>query len=163
MGQKRCLAALESVKPYNPIQVSCDVNNRILTTESEPTCCTFGSHNLIYAGTEDGGVIVWNLNDGPQLTETLTILKTSYFILNPSYSTLGLYTLNSHQSSIKSIATLTNKICSIDQFGHVEFWSVIETDKSNYTHDYGSSIGASIKLVRGSTFHIDPLVMFDAN
>jgi hypothetical protein len=132
-------------------------------SESEPSCCSFSKtrSNLIFAGTSNGGILVWNLYDSETLTQKLTLASKIYIIHKPSYCTHGLYSsLESrvHQGVVKSISSIdeaATTVVSIDEFGKIQFWSVIdldETDKSAFDLDFGMAIGSSIRLARGNTF-----------
>ncbi|KAJ3226324.1 WD repeat-containing protein 60 [Clydaea vesicula] len=151
---------------------------RILTCECEPMCCTFGTTkpNLIFAGTKDGSIQVWNLNDVEKLSETITIVKTIYIIQKPSYSTDALFFENTcHQGMIKSIVSLDqfeinqkkkknsllegeekfSQFCTIDEFGFVQFWNCVEI--KNYgleiDLDLGMNIGSSIRVIKDAGFN----------
>ncbi len=132
--------------------------------------------NLIFAGTRDGGVQAWNLLDSEKLGETLNIMNSSMIIQRPSYSTDGLYSISriheggivcissidatSHSTSESSSSSIglssLMQICTIDEFGFIQFWSVAEVaetaTRENIDFDLGMAIGSSIRIIKGTGF-----------
>ncbi|KAJ3189846.1 WD repeat-containing protein 60 [Gaertneriomyces sp. JEL0708] len=154
---------------------------RMLICESEPLQCFFAPMKpyLVFAGTVDGGVLVWDLREHPSKHTSVTSTSGDAMIIRmPSYSTDGIYTLNGgHQEQICSVmpmwtsphmrSTFRNStgvdaagslpIASVDETGVLQIWSVIELRDESFTHaesDFGMALGSKIRLVRSSRFQL---------
>ena len=117
--------------------------------EGEPTTCCVAPNkaNLIFAGTSDGGISVWDLQEPSSFHLTIDVEKETEWknietltIRRPSYRTDGLYRFDkSHRSSIQEILPLFKyqdknsgldisdesmsfQIASIDDVGYVQLW-----------------------------------------
>ena len=89
--------------------------HRILVCEGEPVSCCISptKPNLIFAGTKDGGINVWDLQDTYLSRNNMHHISNDFIIKNqtvlwPSYSTNGMYSMNkSHGGAIIALIHLT--------------------------------------------------------
>src|SRR5690349_14916489 len=74
--------------------------------ESEPACCCFAPNkpNLVFAGTANGSVLMWDIQELPSLHQKINLPFGEMVFRFPSYSTDGLFTQNgAHEEPIRSI------------------------------------------------------------
>ncbi|KAJ3282961.1 WD repeat-containing protein 60 [Borealophlyctis nickersoniae] len=152
---------------------------RILTCECEPTSCCFAptKPTLIFAGTSDGSLQVWDLQ-APSLQSPVEVDGMDLVLCRPSYCTDGLYTMKRvHEEPIRAVVALHQvdeqaknggsvaladaeqsfQICSVDDAGNVQLWTPIELlDDSNdeVERDFGMAVGSRVKLLRSSSFSL---------
>ncbi|KAI8588723.1 hypothetical protein BDZ88DRAFT_420885 [Geranomyces variabilis] len=154
---------------------------RILACENSPTSCCFATnkHSLVFAGTDSGSVLAWDLQESPALhpaVDTGDGLQVT--VQYPSYSTDGIYTLSgTHEEPIRRIVALPHaqesqgvdsflfgrlgaddagsfQIGSTDEAGVMQLWTVIEHLDASFAAsemDFGMAIGGRIKLIRSTT------------
>lgn len=107
--------------------------------------------------------------------EMLNLMSSSIVIQRPSYSTDGLYSISRvHEGAIVSISSINSsssaaaetnssigvsslmQICTVDEFGSIQFWSVSEVGETatrdNINFDLGMAIGSSIRIIKGTGF-----------
>ncbi|KAL5032170.1 hypothetical protein BDV3_000762 [Batrachochytrium dendrobatidis] len=155
--------------------------SRVLVCQSRVTCCCFAPTKpfLVFAGTVDGGVQVWDLREPAtnHISATLFPDQDAFSIRPPSYSTDGIYTLaQSHLHPIVSILPLhkydhktvekdqqTNssfsnsfQLATIDSSGVFQLWVVIELKESaiDLDADLGRRIGSRVKLMGSNSFQM---------
>lgn len=121
---------------------------RILVCESEPSCCCFApiKPNLVFAGTDCGSVLAWDLQESPTTHEKIHVGGEETTFRYPSYSTDGIYTLQgAHEEPIRCVIALPHaqenkgtselftfgsfgrdqgsfQLASIDTAGAVQLW-----------------------------------------
>ncbi|KAJ3045875.1 WD repeat-containing protein 60 [Rhizophlyctis rosea] len=139
----------------------------ILTCSPQITTCTFSptKPTLIFAGTEDGSIQLWDLTEPVSLHPTYKINGTDVRVRRPSYATDGLYTVErAHEAKIVGVMAMHEEgreeggvqVASVDEGGR----SVIETRgeaKELSDVDYGMGIGSKVKLVKSTGVQVkDP-------
>eukprot|EP00357_Protocruzia_adherens_P001145 CAMPEP_0115006500 /NCGR_PEP_ID=MMETSP0216-20121206/20544_1 /TAXON_ID=223996 /ORGANISM="Protocruzia adherens, Strain Boccale" /LENGTH=916 /DNA_ID=CAMNT_0002373109 /DNA_START=104 /DNA_END=2854 /DNA_ORIENTATION=+ len=163
---------------------------KVLISESQIQTLTVprNTHNLLFAGTVDGSVLVWDLRESDATHKNLNNknffmgLKKNYETIfetlpegafrRPSYSSDGIY-LDSHMCTVMKIVDVERQgsegskltqIVSIDDFGGIISWQIIESaegDLSGSEADLGVGIGSRIKLTKNVT--IDMKSLYDGN
>ncbi|KAJ3161303.1 WD repeat-containing protein 60 [Geranomyces michiganensis] len=129
---------------------------RVLACENAPTSCCFATnkHSLVFAGTDSGSVLAWDLQELPALHPAINIGDGQQLTVQyPSYSTDGIYTLSgTHEEPIRRVVALPHaqesqagggvdsfllgrlgaddagsfQIASTDEAGVMQLWTVIE-------------------------------------
>ncbi|KND03310.1 uncharacterized protein SPPG_02357 [Spizellomyces punctatus DAOM BR117] len=157
---------------------------RVLVCEGDPTCCCFAPTKpyLVFAGTGDGSVLAWNLQESPSLHRKVIIDGQEILLRYPSYSTSGIYTLKgTHDEPIRNIMALHQyrparednwhaalgvsselegqsfQVASLDESGWMHIWAVVELRSESITAselDFGMAIGGRLKLIRSTGFKI---------
>eukprot|EP00042_Codosiga_hollandica_P039940 m.338532 g.338532 ORF g.338532 m.338532 type:complete len:827 (+) comp55734_c0_seq6:47-2527(+) len=160
-----------------------ELPQQILACESSVTCCCFSPEYtfLVFAGTKDGSVLVWDLRESPSLHKLrYNFQKSSLLIRSPSFSTDGVELQFSHQGAIQLItamdanahvshhsatdpssrASVSFQLATIDEEAVFKSWIVIELDKPDFAgspRDLGLHPGSRIKLVRGASMPLAAL------
>lgn len=146
------------------------------------TCCCFAPSkpHLIFAGTLDGSIQVWDLTEANSDHRTVVYPGAEsdgdlISVRIPSYSTDGLYTKQRvHEHSIVKLNPLHKyekvveseeahedrseafQICSSDSLGVVQIWSVVELEGLAVATqlDFGMRLKSRVKLIRASHFKV---------
>ncbi|XP_077347262.1 cytoplasmic dynein 2 intermediate chain 1 isoform X2 [Lithobates pipiens] len=154
----------------------------ILMCESEVKCCCFspGKASLVFAGTVDGSVLVWDLREDFSMHQTLTIEDVNWTFRSVTFSTDGVFSYVNHTHQVKSIepvptveakepgisalssqgeevSGLSFQIASLDENGHLIFWVVVElrkVDLAGSQSDLGLIPGGKVKLVHSSSINL---------
>ncbi|XP_043100036.1 cytoplasmic dynein 2 intermediate chain 1 isoform X1 [Puntigrus tetrazona] len=151
---------------------------KILLYEFEVRCCCFspGKVKLVFAGTEVGSVVVWDLREHSGSHSNLVVGKEVWTLRYPTFSTDAVLSDVGHQSPVVSIepvlaaadtnlkSTLTANIeeslglsfqlGSLDENGVLTLWVVVELPKGNDSGsqtDLGLRPGGKIKLLHSSS------------
>uniref|UniRef100_A0A672PLQ5 WD repeat-containing protein 60-like n=1 Tax=Sinocyclocheilus grahami TaxID=75366 RepID=A0A672PLQ5_SINGR len=151
---------------------------KILLYESEVRCCCFspGKVTLVFAGTEIGSVVVWDLREHSGTHLNLVVGKEVWTLRYPTFSTDAVLSVVGHLSPVVSIepvlatadtsskSTLTADIdeClglsfqlgSLDENGVLTLWVVVELHKGNDSGsqtDLGLRPGGKVKLLHSSS------------
>ncbi|KAM4689705.1 cytoplasmic dynein 2 intermediate chain 1 [Discoglossus pictus] len=155
---------------------------KVLVCESEVTCCCFGpgKASLVFAGTVDGSVVVWDLREEYSMHLTMRISDTNWTFRSATFSTDGIFTNKSHTSPVKAIEPVSSavskdhglpmlssheeiagfsfQIASLDESGHLHLWVVVElrkVDLAGSSSDLGLIPGGKVKLVHSSIIHLN--------
>ncbi|KAM8967161.1 cytoplasmic dynein 2 intermediate chain 1 [Pelodytes ibericus] len=167
----KCIMCLWNVwEPSTP--------QKVLTCESQVTCCCFspGKVSLVFAGTADGSVVVWDLREDISLHHTVTLADTSWTFRSATFSTDGVFTKVNHSSPITAVETVLSaaykehgmaslssqeevssssfQIATLDETGHLILWVVVELrkkDMSGSQNDLGLIPGGKVKLAHSSS------------
>ncbi|XP_026071354.1 WD repeat-containing protein 60 isoform X1 [Carassius auratus] len=151
---------------------------KILLYESEVRCCCFspGKVTLVFAGTEIGSVVVWDLREHSGTHVNLVVGKELWTLRYPTFSTDAVLSVVGHLSPVVSIepvlatadtsskSTLTADIDeslglsfqlgSLDENGVLTLWVVVELQKGNDSGsqtDLGLRPGGKVKLLHSSS------------
>ncbi|XP_016406933.1 WD repeat-containing protein 60-like [Sinocyclocheilus rhinocerous] len=151
---------------------------KILLYESEVRCCCFspGKVTLVFAGTEIGSVVVWDLREHSGTHLNLVVGKEVWTLCYPTFSTDAVLSVVGHLSPVVSIepvlatadtsskSTLTADIDeslglsfqlgSLDENGVLTLWVVVELQKGNDSGsqtDLGLRPGGKVKLLHSSS------------
>ncbi|XP_056375524.1 cytoplasmic dynein 2 intermediate chain 1 isoform X2 [Hyla sarda] len=154
---------------------------KILVCESEVICCCFspGKASLVFAGTVDGSVLVWDLREDSSMHQTMTIEDTIWTLRSSTFSTDGIFTPMSHTHPVKAVepvpstetkdrgisslsspeemSGLSFQVASLDESGHLILWVVVElrkADPAGSQSDLGLIPGGKVKLIHSSSIHL---------
>ncbi|XP_063777991.1 cytoplasmic dynein 2 intermediate chain 1 isoform X2 [Pseudophryne corroboree] len=154
---------------------------KILICESEVKCCCFSPSkaSLVFAGTADGSVVVWDLREDFSMHQTMRIEDTNWTFRSATFSTDGVFTQVGHSLPVKAIepvpsteakdhemsslssreemSGLSFQVASLDESGHLIFWVVVELRKADLAgsqSDLGLIPGGKVKLVHSSSIHL---------
>ncbi|XP_069815009.1 cytoplasmic dynein 2 intermediate chain 1 isoform X2 [Dendropsophus ebraccatus] len=154
---------------------------KILICESEVRCCCFspGKASLVFAGTVDGSVLVWDLREDISMHQTMMIQDANWTFRSATFSTDGIFTQVSHTHAVKAIepvpsaetkdhgisslssaeemSGLSFQVASLDESGHLILWVVVElrkVDLAGSQSDLGLIPGGKVKLIHSSSVHL---------
>ncbi|XP_066483668.1 cytoplasmic dynein 2 intermediate chain 1 [Tiliqua scincoides] len=157
---------------------------KILFCESQVTCCCFSPSKatLVFAGTVDGSVLVWDLREDSRMHHCIKINETDWTFRSPTFSTDGVFAPVNHTypvltiepvstsvfkeqncglsylSSQEEMLGLSFQIASMDENGTLSLWVVVELQKGDLAgsqSDLGLIPGGKIKLVHSSTVQLN--------
>ncbi|OCT73877.1 cytoplasmic dynein 2 intermediate chain 1 isoform X1 [Xenopus laevis] len=154
---------------------------KVLICDAEVKCCCFspGRAALVFAGTVDGSVAVWDLREDPTMHHTMKIADTNWTFRSATFSTDGVFTPITHRGSVRAIEPVPSaaykdhglsllssqevsgfsfQIASLDESAHLVLWVVVElrkVDLAGSQNDLGLIPGGKIKLVHSSSIHLD--------
>ncbi|XP_077159291.1 cytoplasmic dynein 2 intermediate chain 1 isoform X2 [Paroedura picta] len=162
-------------QPSNP--------QKILFCGSQVKCCCFSPSKatLVFAGTVDGSVLVWDLREDSRIHHCININETDWAFRSPTFSTDGIFMSVSHMcpilaiepvstmvfkeqncglsylSSQEEMLGLSFQIASMDENGTLHLWVVVELQKEDLAgsqRDLGLIPGGKVKLVHSSTIQL---------
>ncbi|KAL8164939.1 UNVERIFIED_CONTAM: WD repeat-containing protein 60, partial [Gekko kuhli] len=162
-------------QPSNP--------QKILFCGSQVMCCCFSPSKatLVFAGTVDGSVLVWDLREDSRMHHRITFNETDWAFRSPTFSTDGTLASVSHMcpiltiepvsttifkeqncglsylSSQEEMLGLSFQIASMDESGTLSLWVVVELQKEDLAgsqRDLGLIPGGKVKLVHSSTIQL---------
>ncbi|XP_039609533.1 cytoplasmic dynein 2 intermediate chain 1 isoform X1 [Polypterus senegalus] len=157
---------------------------KILVCESEITCCCFSPVKaaLIFAGTSDGSVLLWDLREHFSLHYTTKIGDQDWTLRYPTFSTNAIFPTSSHSYPIRAAEAVSTNledenskgfsllsspeetlglsflIASLDENGVLNLWVVVElpkADQAGSLTDLGLRPGGKIKLLHSSSILIN--------
>ncbi|XP_054848145.1 cytoplasmic dynein 2 intermediate chain 1 isoform X2 [Eublepharis macularius] len=163
-------------QPLNP--------QKILCCRSQVTCCCFSPSKatLVFAGTVDGLVLVWDLREDSRMHHCINFNEMNWAFRSPTFSTDGVFTSVSHMcpiltiepvattifkeqncglsylSSREEMSGLSFQIASMDENGTLSLWVVVELQKEDLSgsqRDLGLIPGGKVKLVHSSTIQLN--------
>ncbi|XP_048367590.1 cytoplasmic dynein 2 intermediate chain 1 isoform X2 [Sphaerodactylus townsendi] len=175
LDRKNIICVWNVWQPSNP--------QKILFCGSQVTCCCFSPSKatLVFAGTGDGSVLVWDLREDSRMHHCMNFNETDWAFRSPTFSTDGVFTSLSHMcpiltiepvsttvfkeqncglsylSSREELLGLSFQIASMDENGILSLWVVVELQKEDLAgsqRDLGLIPGGKVKLVHSSTFQI---------
>ncbi|KAE8595737.1 hypothetical protein XENTR_v10015862 [Xenopus tropicalis] len=154
---------------------------KVLVCDAEVKCCCFspGRAALVFAGTIDGTVAVWDLREDPALHHTMKIADTSWTFRAATFSTDGVFDQQTHTCSVRAIEPLSSaaakdhgmsllssqeevsgfsfQIASLDESAHLILWVVVELRKVDWAgsqNDLGLIPGGKIKLSHSASIRL---------
>ncbi|XP_030054617.1 cytoplasmic dynein 2 intermediate chain 1 isoform X2 [Microcaecilia unicolor] len=159
------------------------IPQKILVCEAQIKCCCFspGKATLVFAGTVDGSVVMWDLRENSSMHHCKKIINTDWIFRSPTFSTDGILTTVNHVCSVEAIEPvptsvskmqnhglsrlesqeemlgLSFQIASLDENGILNLWVVIElqtVDPAGSQSDLGLIPGGRVKLVHSSAVHL---------
>ncbi|XP_037746987.1 cytoplasmic dynein 2 intermediate chain 1 isoform X5 [Chelonia mydas] len=157
---------------------------KVLVCEAEVSCCCFSPSKatLVFAGTMDGSLVVWDLREDSRMHHCIKLNETDWIFRAPTFSTDGvLSSLNhtypvlaiepvstsvykeqnyglSHLSSQEEMSGLSFQIASMDENGTLNLWVAVELQKVDLAgsqSDLGLIPGGKVKLVHSSTVQLN--------
>ncbi|XP_062981942.1 cytoplasmic dynein 2 intermediate chain 1 isoform X2 [Elgaria multicarinata webbii] len=119
---------------------------KLLFCESQVTCCCFSPSKatLVFAGTVDGSVLVWDLREDSRMHHGMKVNEADWTFRSPTFST--------------EMLGLSFQIASMDENGTLSLWVVVELQKGDLAgsqSDLGLIPGGKIKLVHSSTVQLN--------
>ncbi|XP_069504090.1 cytoplasmic dynein 2 intermediate chain 1 isoform X2 [Ambystoma mexicanum] len=154
---------------------------KLLLCDSEIKCCCFspGKATLVFAGTMDGSVVVWDLREDSSMHHCMTVADSNWVFRSSTFSTDGVLTSVNHVCPVLaiepisttvvkegSLANLTSEeemlglsfqMASLDENGYLNLWVVMELQKVDVAgsqSDLGLIPGGKVKLVHSSTINL---------
>nr|XP_015210109.1 PREDICTED: WD repeat-containing protein 60 [Lepisosteus oculatus] len=153
---------------------------KVLICESEIQCCCFspGQATLVFAGTADGSVIVWDLREHSSLHHTMKIGEQDWTLRFPTFSTDSVLATSGHFSQVRAVEPvqvdvtegqspgffllsseeeslgLSFQLASLDDSGVLNLWVVVELPKASLAGsqtDLGLKPGGKVKLLHSSS------------
>ncbi|XP_068790393.1 cytoplasmic dynein 2 intermediate chain 1 isoform X2 [Struthio camelus] len=157
---------------------------KVLICDSEvQSCCVSPSKTtLVFAGTVDGSLLVWDLREDSRMHPQMTFGGTDWAFRVPTFSTDGILNSVNHTSPILAVEpVLTSlyaeqnyglsslsyqeemsdcpfQIASMDENGILNMWVVVELQKVDLAGsqtDLGLIPGGKVKLVHSSTIELN--------
>ncbi|KAF2984030.1 hypothetical protein EK904_008070 [Melospiza melodia maxima] len=108
-------------------------------------CCCFSPSKatLVFAGTADGSLLVWDLREDSRMHPCMMISETEWTFRVPTFST--------------EMSSPPFQIASMDENGILNMWVVVELQKADLAGsqtDLGLVPGGKVKLVHSSTMEL---------
>ncbi|XP_028942536.1 WD repeat-containing protein 60 [Antrostomus carolinensis] len=157
---------------------------KVLICDSEVTCCCFSPNKtaLVFAGTIDGSLLVWDLREDSRMHPHMVISETDWTFRVPTFSTDGILNSVTHTSPILAVEPVSTslytdqnyglsslsyqeemssppfQIASMDENGILNMWVVVELQKVDLAGsqtDLGLIPGGKVKLIHSSTMDLN--------
>ncbi|XP_068862528.1 cytoplasmic dynein 2 intermediate chain 1 isoform X2 [Aphelocoma coerulescens] len=157
---------------------------KVLICDSEVICCCFSPSKatLVFAGTVDGSLLVWDLREDSRMHPCMMISETEWAFRVPTFSTDGILSSVNHTSPILAVEPVSTsvssdhsyglsslsyqeemsgppfQIASMDENGILNMWVVVELQKVDLAGsqtDLGLVPGGKVKLVHSSTVELN--------
>ncbi|XP_068260964.1 cytoplasmic dynein 2 intermediate chain 1 isoform X2 [Nyctibius grandis] len=157
---------------------------KVLICDSEVMCCCFSPNKttLVFAGTIDGSLLVWDLREDSRMHPHVMIGETDWTFRVPTFSTDGILNSVNHTSPILAVESVSTslytdqnyglsslsyqeemsgppfQIASMDENGVLNMWVVVELQKVDLAGsqtDLGLIPGGKVKLVHSSTMELN--------
>ncbi|KFP80616.1 WD repeat-containing protein 60, partial [Acanthisitta chloris] len=157
---------------------------KVLICDSEVICCCFSPSKttLVFAGTIDGSLLVWDLREDSRMHPHMMISETDWTFRVPTFSTDGILKSVTHTSPILAVEPVSTsldtdhnyglsslsyqeemsgppfQIASMDENGILNMWVVVELQKVDLAGsqtDLGLVPGGKVKLVHSSTMELN--------
>ncbi|XP_078465317.1 cytoplasmic dynein 2 intermediate chain 1 isoform X1 [Lampetra fluviatilis] len=153
---------------------------RVLLSEPEVSCCCFGLDRagLLFAGTEAGGLLLWDPREPPALHRALRDDGEHVWPLRlPTYSTVGAASGTGHSTPVRAVepvptpsvplsarspterSGLSYQLASLEEGGVMNLWVVLEmptADAAGSLSDLGLMPGGRVKLLHSSRIQLHP-------
>ncbi|CAG9319513.1 unnamed protein product [Blepharisma stoltei] len=141
--------------------------SRLLLSDSTVSTVVISrnSEHIAIAGTDVGGILLWDLRESSSFHEIIHIDDKKYTLRRPTYSTEGVVE-NSHIGSVQKIIELAGpkgqsfSIASLDNSGQLISWSIAElpiADLAGSEIDLGLRVGGRVKIVKSNSLAIPNL------
>ncbi|XP_071590860.1 cytoplasmic dynein 2 intermediate chain 1 isoform X2 [Heliangelus exortis] len=157
---------------------------KVLICDSEVICCCSSPSKatFVFAGTIDGSLLVWDLEEDSRMHPHVMISETDWTFRVPTFSTDGILNSVSHTSPILAVEPVSTslysdqkyklsslsyqdetsgppfQIASMDENGILNMWVVVELQKVDLAGsqtDLGLIPGGKVKLVHSSTMELN--------
>ncbi|XP_074430245.1 cytoplasmic dynein 2 intermediate chain 1 [Larus michahellis] len=157
---------------------------KVLICDSEVICCCFSPNKttLVFAGTVDGSLLMWDLREDSRMHRHMVISETDWTFRVPTFSTDGILNSVNHASPILAVEPVSTslytdqncglsslsyqeemsgppfQIASMDENGILNMWVVVELQKVDLAGsqtDLGLIPGGKVKLVHSSTVELN--------
>uniref|UniRef100_A0A8C5NLC7 WD repeat domain 60 n=1 Tax=Junco hyemalis TaxID=40217 RepID=A0A8C5NLC7_JUNHY len=92
---------------------------KVLTCGSEVMCCCFSPSKatLVFAGTADGSLLVWDLREDSRMHPCMMISETEWTFRVPTFSTDGILNSVNHTSPILAVEPVSTSLSSDHSYG----------------------------------------------
>ena len=132
----------------------------VLVSEGSPNCCGFApspSTNVVYAGMEEGGVYLWDLEESAARHPTHQVGSQTIVVRRPSYTTDYLADMTTSGAPIVSVVAVPRTgsratpcyLYSLSSWGNVSVWTLTITGRNEGSDmDLGMRVGSCVRLVR---------------
>uniref|UniRef100_A0A8D2IR02 WD repeat domain 60 n=1 Tax=Varanus komodoensis TaxID=61221 RepID=A0A8D2IR02_VARKO len=92
---------------------------KLLFCESQVTCCCFSPSKatLVFAGTVDGSVLVWDLREHARMHHCLKVNDTDWTFRSPTFSTDGVFTSVNHTCPVLTVESVSTSVCKEQNCG----------------------------------------------
>ncbi|XP_068002127.1 cytoplasmic dynein 2 intermediate chain 1 isoform X1 [Melanerpes formicivorus] len=156
---------------------------KVLICDSEVVCCCFSPSKtpLVFAGTVDGSLLVWDLREDSRMHPHVMMSENDWAFRVPTFSTDGILNSVNHTSPILAVEPVSTslytdhnyglsslsyqeemsvppfQIASMDENGILNMWVVVELQKVDLAGsqtDLGLIPGGKVKLVHSSTMQL---------
>ncbi|XP_027576561.1 cytoplasmic dynein 2 intermediate chain 1 isoform X3 [Pipra filicauda] len=157
---------------------------KVLICDSEVMCCCFSPSKttLVFAGTIDGSLLVWDLREDSRMHPHTMMSGTDWTFRVPTFSTDGILNSVNHTSPVLAVEPVSTsldtdhsyglsglsyqeevsgppfQIASMDENGILNMWVVVELQKVDLAGsqtDLGLVPGGKVKLVHSSTMELN--------
>ncbi|XP_064494027.1 cytoplasmic dynein 2 intermediate chain 1 isoform X5 [Pseudopipra pipra] len=157
---------------------------KVLICDSEVMCCCFSPSKttLVFAGTIDGSLLVWDLREDSRMHPHMMMSGTDWTFRVPTFSTDGILNSVNHTSPVLAVEPVSTsldtdhsyglsglsyqeevsgppfQIASMDENGILSMWVVVELQKVDLAGsqtDLGLVPGGKVKLVHSSTMELN--------
>ncbi|KAL7976498.1 hypothetical protein Chor_008447 [Crotalus horridus] len=117
-----------------------------LRSACQVTCCCFSpcKATLVFAGTVDGSVLVWDLREDSRMHQCVKVNETNWTFRSPTFSTDGVFATINHSCTVLTIEPVSTSVFKEQNCGF-SYLSVQE----------GLIPGGKIKLVHSSTVQLN--------
>uniref|UniRef100_A0A8C3GFE1 Dynein 2 intermediate chain 1 n=1 Tax=Cairina moschata TaxID=8855 RepID=A0A8C3GFE1_CAIMO len=119
---------------------------KVLICDSEVLCCCFSPSRttLVFAGTIDGSLLVWDLREDSRIHPHVTFGETDWTFRVPTFSTDGVLNSVNHTSPIVAVEPVSTSLCTDQKYG-----------LSSLSYQEGLIPGGKVKLVHSSTMELN--------
>ncbi|XP_067398793.1 cytoplasmic dynein 2 intermediate chain 1 isoform X2 [Emydura macquarii macquarii] len=157
---------------------------KVLVCEAEVSCCCFSPSKatLVFAGTMDGSLVVWDLREDSRMHHSMKLNETDWIFRAPTFSTGGVLSSINHTypilaiepvstsvykeqnyglsylSSQEEMSGLSFQIASMDENGTLNLWVAVELQKVDLAgsqSDLGLIPGGKVKLILSATVQLN--------
>uniref|UniRef100_A0A8C9UC52 Dynein 2 intermediate chain 1 n=1 Tax=Serinus canaria TaxID=9135 RepID=A0A8C9UC52_SERCA len=92
---------------------------KVLICDSEVMCCCFSPSKatLVFAGTADGSLLVWDLREDSRMHPCMMITETEWTFRVPTFSTDGILNSVNHTSPILAVEPVSTSLNSDHSYG----------------------------------------------
>uniref|UniRef100_A0A8B9EKR6 WD repeat domain 60 n=1 Tax=Anser cygnoides TaxID=8845 RepID=A0A8B9EKR6_ANSCY len=96
---------------------------KVLICDSEMLCCCFSPSKttLVFAGTTDGSLLVWDLREDSRMHPRMTFGETDWTFRLPTFSTDGVLNSVNHTSPIVAVEPVSTSLCTDQKYGLSSF------------------------------------------
>uniref|UniRef100_A0A8C0U115 WD repeat domain 60 n=1 Tax=Cyanistes caeruleus TaxID=156563 RepID=A0A8C0U115_CYACU len=119
---------------------------KVLICDSEVVCCCLSPSKatLVFAGTVDGSLLVWDLREDSRMHPCMMITETEWTFRVPTFSTDGILNSVNHTSPILAVEPVSTSLNSDHSYG-----------LSSLSYQEGLVPGGKVKLVHSSTMELN--------
>ncbi|GAX75539.1 hypothetical protein CEUSTIGMA_g2982.t1 [Chlamydomonas eustigma] len=156
LATKGCLCVWDLSAPAAP--------KAVLISEGSPTCCGFApspASSVVFAGMEEGGVCLWDLEESESLHPTESVGGRSICTRRPAYTTECSPDLDQSAAPVTSLVAVPRGsrstpcyLYSLSAWGGVNVWTMnmlSRTEAASVDLDLGMRLGSCVRLIKVSS------------